>query len=304
MKKNKTNKRIIVGVIVILSILIYKNRMNNIDFEKKDIYMIDVSKKTLINKKIKINDKMNRDEKIEYIFNNLEKDTSIAIKSIIPKSIIYTYEMDKDNLQFNIDGDITNVENMYLKGGLVNTFVGYENIKKVEVYYSNEIDNNLNYKLEEIDKSNLILNPIISPNKIVTRNIHLYFPIVDENGIKKIVRSINYNKNKIIERSIIEQIVDGTKKEKLESYIPIDTKVLSVKTENGICFVDFDKRFIDGHIKDVFKEKKTIYSVVNSLTESRNVKKVQILIESKKYTETFGGVDLSKPISRYEYIVK
>ena len=57
------------------------------------------------------------------------------------------------------------------------------------------------------------------------------------------------------------------------------TKIISVMTKDGICYVNLDENFltVEGNVStDV-----SVYSIVNSLVELSNINKVQILINGE-----------------------
>ncbi|MBR1443360.1 MAG: GerMN domain-containing protein, partial [Firmicutes bacterium] len=70
--------------------------------------------------------------------------------------------------------------------------------------------------------------------------------------------------------------------------------------EEGICYVDLSSEFISKQAGSHNTDEMTIYSIVDSLTELENVKKVQFLIEGEKVNDLNGRVDLSKPFERDE----
>ena len=63
--------------------------------------------------------------------------------------------------------------------------------------------------------------------------------------------------------------------------IPEGTTLLNVTTKEGICYVDFNEKFLE-KIPEITNET-AIYSVVNSLMElpKRNISKVQFLINGE-----------------------
>jgi len=87
----------------------------------------------------------------------------------------------------------------------------------------------------------------------------------------------------------------------MQPVIPKGTVLNKVTTRDGVCFVDFNEKFMEkraGITAEV-----AIYSVVNSLTELSNVYKVQFLIngETKK---TYQNLDFSQPFERNLEIVE
>ena len=58
-----------------------------------------------------------------------------------------------------------------------------------------------------------------------------------------------------------------------------NTKILSVTTKDGICYVNMDSNFL--MVVNNVSTELAIYSIVNSLAELTNVNKVQILINGE-----------------------
>lgn len=75
--------------------------------------------------------------------------------------------------------------------------------------------------------------------------------------------------------------------------IPDGTELLNVSTKDGICYVDFNEKFMDK--MEGIKDEVVIYSVVNSLVELSTINKVQFTINGeikKNYREgiSFDGL--------------
>ena len=81
------------------------------------------------------------------------------------------------------------------------------------------------------------------------------------------------------EKLVLEQLIRGPITKDAYPTIPSDTKILSVSTKDGICYVNFDEGFL-GQGYNVLEEI-PIYSIVNSLTEIPGINKVQILINGE-----------------------
>ena len=78
-------------------------------------------------------------------------------------------------------------------------------------------------------------------------------------------------------------------------------KLIGVSVKDDICYVNFDNGFLN--IIDVQPEV-TIYSIVNSIIRSGSASQVQILINGDSNLKYQDTVDLSKPLSEREDIVK
>jgi len=70
--------------------------------------------------------------------------------------------------------------------------------------------------------------------------------------------------------------------DKLKRLIPDGTKINKVELEKNIVVIDFFEGFIKNHIGGLEEESKTIYSLVNTLTELTEVDGVKILINGEE----------------------
>lgn len=107
-------------------------------------------------------------------------------------------------------------------------------------------------------------------------NVVLYF--VSESG-RKLVREdrkVYFDKNVTLETVVVEQLLKGPK-DSANPTLPAAAKLVSVTTMDQICYVNFNKNFIEEALP--LKEEIPIYSIVNSLIDTCRVDKVQISIE-------------------------
>lgn len=107
--------------------------------------------------------------------------------------------------------------------------------------------------------------------------VDLYFS--DSTGQKLVVeeKEIAFKNNISLEQAVVEKLISGSGMDSMKNTLPKGLKVLGVSVKDGICYVNFDSAFLDT-IVDVSADV-TIYSIVNSLCELPNIKKVQILVE-------------------------
>ncbi len=109
--------------------------------------------------------------------------------------------------------------------------------------------------------------------------LDLYFSNATGDKLVKERDNFNYSSNMSLEKLVVEQLIQGPISEHAFPSIPPETKLLSITTKDGICYVNFDEGFL-GQGYDV-TEQVPIYSIVNSLSELSGVNKVQILINGE-----------------------
>ena len=79
------------------------------------------------------------------------------------------------------------------------------------------------------------------------------------------------------------------------TYIPVGTRVLSVKVANGLATVDLNERFASG--SDPGSLLARLSQVVRTLTGPQGVKAVQLLMNGRIATARFPGISMSRPIT-------
>lgn len=109
--------------------------------------------------------------------------------------------------------------------------------------------------------------------------LELYFSNQAGDRLVKEVVRVHHSSNVSVEKLVLEQLIRGPVTEDAYPVIPPETKVLSVSTKDGICYVNLDDGFL-GQGYNV-TEAVPIYAIVNSLTEIAGISKVQILINGE-----------------------
>ena len=131
--------------------------------------------------------------------------------------------------------------------------------------------------------------------------LHLYFANEDGDQLVDTYRNVVYNSNISMERLVVEQVLKGPNSDVVFPTLNPASKVLSVTTRDGVCYVNLDQAFLTepyGVTSQV-----AIYSLVNSLTELSSVSAVQITIEGKT-GKAFMDSSLSSALERNLSVVR
>ncbi|NLW91943.1 MAG: GerMN domain-containing protein [Syntrophomonadaceae bacterium] len=104
--------------------------------------------------------------------------------------------------------------------------------------------------------------------------------------------------------AIVKALITGPQTKGLFATLPPETRLLSIKVKDSIAYVDFSQELISKHWGGSAGETMTIASVVNSLTEIKEINKVQFLVEGKQQDSLLGHWDTSSPIARNKDIIK
>jgi len=143
---------------------------------------------------------------------------------------------------------------------------------------------------------NLSTDPYTSETKIIS----LYFPGREDKRLHKTTKSVRVADQQPIEYYIVSGLIKGPAEKELASVIPSKTALISVDTQEDICFVNLSSGFLDPNIGD--KAEPVVYSIVNSLTELGHINRIQFLIEGKK-VHKFGSMDIYGIFTRNESII-
>lgn len=136
----------------------------------------------------------------------------------------------------------------------------------------------------------------------------LYFGDAEKSKLVKEIRYIDIKEAKkgaeTLASAIIKELLKGPKSEGLTAIIAEGTSLRSAIIINErVATVDFTKEFIDNHPGGKELAELTLYSVVNTLTEMKEVERVKFTINGKE-TKTFkDGVALNSDFPRNEAVV-
>ena len=125
---------------------------------------------------------------------------------------------------------------------------------------------------------------------IPMQEIILYFSKCGEKEcfLMEEIREVELNKD--LQLILMEELIKGPVSKELSPTIPNSTMVNSIKIEEDLAIVDFSKDIIlDQQIPhSSTTEPLAIFSIVNTLTELPQVKRVRILVEGKSEGEIEG----------------
>ena len=131
--------------------------------------------------------------------------------------------------------------------------------------------------------------------------VSVYFANVTGDALVESNLKITYDGTLSTERLILEQLMEGPVLEDTQAVIPKGTVLNKVTIRDGICYVDFNEKFMEK--RENITTEVAIYSIVNSLTELSNVYKVQFLINGE-IRKTYQNLDFSSTFERNLEIVE
>ena len=111
------------------------------------------------------------------------------------------------------------------------------------------------------------------------------------------VKELNNNPYAVL----INLAINEPKNDKLESAIPQGTNLINVEVKKEVAYVNLSQEFINNSKGGAEAESKSIYAIVNTLTELNEINAVRILIageENKEFTD--GAMNFKENFVRIE----
>jgi len=144
--------------------------------------------------------------------------------------------------------------------------------------------------------------------------VKLYFAVYEDDSAYLGTETRNIADGGSLYANIIEELIKGPESGQLMATLPPDAKVNSVTVSGGIAIVDFSREIITS--TDIIPHSSTteilaIFSIVDTLTEFKEIQKVRITVEGKQegelnglYIEDFWGhVGIYEDFERNEQVI-
>ena len=132
--------------------------------------------------------------------------------------------------------------------------------------------------------------------------IKVYYP--DESGIRLIGvdREVESGNDKY--EAAVKAVMTPPVEKNLTKIVNNDKSLISVKVDNGEAIVNLNSNIKTGFSGGSTGEEFLIGSIVNTLTEFKEVQSVKFLVDGKTVETLSGHMDLSEPIKRMDNLLK
>lgn len=222
--------------------------------------------------------------------------TMMSYLAAIPEKFAYKSPL---TLGFSVQGAeykdgslVLNVDKAYLslapttevlvRAAIVQTLLQVDNVKRVQILVEGSpLADAAGDSVGWMTADQFIWNDGSEINSYEPVRVRLYFANQDGDKLIAAYREKFYSTNVSLEKFVVEEILAGPSGIVAGLYrtVDADTKILSVMTKDGICYVNFDSNFLK--VVNNVTENVAIYSIVNSLTELPNINRVQILVNGE-----------------------
>ena len=126
-----------------------------------------------------------------------------------------------------------------------------------------------------------------------TKVVKLYFSYDQAQSLKVEEREVGTEQ---LYRNIIQELSKGPTQEDLGATIPAETELLAWDLNEGELSLDFNAEFQANHPGGSAGEIMTIYSIVNTVAQLKEVQRVFFLIEGERVETLVGHITLEKAI--------
>jgi len=195
-------------------------------------------------------------------------------------------------------------DELFCRASLVWTFTGLDFVDDVAIYSDDKPILRPNGKeYGYLSRENVKISSDFKLSDMESVSVRLYF--ADAEGLSLVPerRPIMITPGSPIENYIMQALIDGPERDGFYSALPPGTKLENINTDSGTCYVSLSQDFLTNLEGSAVNEFLAVYSIVNSLTELDNIRRVQILVGGSTVPELRSGLDISSPFERYEDII-
>lgn len=208
-------------------------------------------------------------------------------------------------LTLNMNGAYTSMEasrEVLCRGGIVRTFLQIKGVDSVAFLVDNSpLKNASGSEIGVMTANSFVENAAKTINAYKNVQVTLYF--TDETGSVLLpeTRRMYYISSEPIEQAVVEELIKGPKEAGHYPVLSADTNILSAIAQDGVCHVNFDTGIQTTSM--TVKAEIPIYAIVNSLTDTCHVEKVQFSIDGRKDVMFRSTLDLSDLYSKNTALV-
>ncbi len=222
---------------------------------------------------------------------------STELRQTIPSNVqVNSFQFNGSYLYVDFSSeykDLTLTQEVLIRAAIARTLLQIEDCSVISFTVNSEPLHTANGTLVgPMTKDSFVENPGKQINSAVETTLTLYFSNSDGTGLVKENRTVHYSTNISMEKLIVEQLIAGTDVNGALDTLPSSTKLISVSTMDGVCYINLNESFTNQNAE--VNEEIVLYSIVNSLTEIQGITRVQISING----DTTGNVRYTYPLSK------
>ena len=164
-----------------------------------------------------------------------------------------------------------------VRSGIVRTLVAIDGVNSVRFRVGGELLKTASgTEVGAMNERSFVDAAGADVNSYQHETLHLYFADATGQALKEEVRSVYYDSNVPLAKVVVEELMDGPTRDGMLPIFPAEPQILNATVQDGICYLNFDALFqnavwaVDADI--------ALYAIVNSITETCQVDKVQFSV--------------------------
>lgn len=230
-----------------------------------------------------------------------KKPQMIERESVVPSDVVLLKStVDGNNLSIYFNTAVKNMDivaELLFRAALVKTFTMIEGIETVTFFVDDKPMTDAGYAPLGAQKASSYVDIIGSGLSGVQKTtLTLYYTEETGTELIKSTKDIVYENSYSLERHVIDRLKEGNTVEGYYPTLPSSLQVISINVKSGTCYVNFDSSFITDALP--ISGYAIIYSVVNSLSELAEVKRVQIMVNGDSNVTFKENISLVVPLER------
>ncbi len=206
------------------------------------------------------------------------------LKRTIPENVkLLGYSLDRQQLYLDFSAEYLSLDKateVLVRAAIVKTMSQVDGVRFIGFRVTGEpLKDSRGIVIGLMNENTFLDNMGSEENATKISTLNLYFANKSGDKLKNQSCVVEYNANVAVEKVVVEQLIAGPTEDGYYPTIPKDTKVMSVTSKDGVCYVNLDTGFTSQGY-DVLGTV-TIYSIVNSLTDLPGIQSVQILVNGE-----------------------
>ena len=206
------------------------------------------------------------------------------LKRTIPENVkLLGYSLDRQQLYLDFSAEYLSLDKateVLVRAAIVKTMSQVDGVRFIGFRVTGEpLKDSKGIVIGLMNENTFLDNMGSEENATKISTLNLYFANKSGDKLKNQSCVVEYNANVAVEKVVVEQLIAGPTEDGYYPTIPKDTKVMSVTSKDGVCYVNLDTGFTSQGY-DVLGTV-TIYSIVNSLTDLPGIQSVQILVNGE-----------------------
>lgn len=220
--------------------------------------------------------------------------------SPLPETVkVNGYERGIDALRIDFSGEyynLSNTEEVLLRAAVVKTFSQIPGVTKIMITVDKEqLKDAEGIPVPAMDADSFIDTKEGGINSYQYATLILYFASESGNQIVRETRNLHYSSNMVLERVVVEQLIEGPENSGLYPIFSSNTHIQNIYIQDDICTVCLDEEAESDPSENPPDSEAVLYAIVNSICETcDDIAGVRFEIAGDNDGKFRGKVDLNQ----------